>query len=62
MKNIALETVEQLRELCVEADVTLNACQMSVDVFRFDLRHLTADVSDHAAATSFLLVAWKSDV
>ncbi|MFN2288621.1 MAG: DUF4202 family protein [Chromatocurvus sp.] len=35
-KNKGVATVEELRELCIEADVKMYACQMTVDVFGFD--------------------------
>ena len=61
-KNKGVATVEELRELCVEADVELVACQMTVDVFGFDHSDFIADVTDYVGATSFLPVAQKADV
>ena len=61
-KNKGVATVEELRELCVEADVELIACQMTVDVFGFDQSEFIPEVTDYVGATSFLPVAQKSDV
>ena len=61
MKNSGVEIIDELRELCVEADVTLLACQMSVDVFAFEHCDFIADVTGFPAATSFLPVARKAD-
>lgn len=61
-KNKGVATVEELRGLCVEADVSLIACQMTVDVFGFDKREFIEEVTDYVGATSFLPIAQKSDV
>ena len=62
MKNKGVATVEELRSLCLEADVNMIACQMTVDVFGFDASEFIAEVTDFVGATSFLPVARKSDV
>jgi peroxiredoxin family protein len=61
-KNKGVASVEELRDLCIEADVKLVACQMTVDVFGFDQRDFIPEVTDYVGATSFLPVAQKSDV
>ena len=61
-KNKGVATVEELRELCLEADVKMVACQMTVDVFGFDASEFIPEVTDFVGATSFLPVAQKSDV
>ena len=61
-KNKGVATVEELRELCIEADVKMVACQMTVDVFGFDPSEFIPEVTDFVGATSFLPVAQKSDV
>ena len=60
--NKGVATVEELRELCVEAEVEMVACQMTVDVFGFDHSEFIDEVTDYVGATSFLPVAQKSDV
>jgi len=61
-RNKGVATVEELRGLCLEADVRMIACQMTVDVFGFDNSDFIPDVTDYVGATSFLPVARKSDV
>ena len=61
-RNKGVATVEELRSLCLEADVHMIACQMTVDVFGFDTSDFIPEVTDYVGATSFLPVARKSDV
>lgn len=61
-KNKGVASVEELRELCLEADVKMVACQMTVDVFGFDRSEFIPEVTDYVGATYFLPVAQKSDV
>ena len=61
-KNKGVASIEELRELCIEADVKMVACQMTVDVFGFDSNDFIPEVTDYVGATSFLPVAQKSDV
>jgi len=61
-KNKGVASVEELRELCLEADVKMVACQMTVDVFGFDHSEFIPEVTDYVGATYFLPVAQKSDV
>ena len=61
-RNKGVATVEELRGLCLEADVRMLACQMTVDVFGFDNNDFIPEVTEYVGATSFLPVARKSDV
>jgi peroxiredoxin family protein len=61
-RNKGVATVDELRSLCLEADVKMVACQMTVDVFGFDSSDFIPEVTDYVGATSFLPVAQKSDV
>ena len=61
-KNKGVATVEELRELCIEAEVKMVACQMTVDVFGFEHSDFIDEVSDYVGATYFLPVAAASDV
>ena len=60
-KNKGVATVEELRELCIEADVKMYACQMTVDVFGFSHDEFIDGV-DYVGATYFLPVAKDADV
>ncbi len=61
-KNKGVASVEELRSLCLEADVKMLACQMTVDVFGFTRDDFIPEVQDYVGATYFLPVAQKSDV
>ena len=61
-KNKGVASIEELRELCIEAEVEMVACQMTVDVFGFDNKEFIPEVTDYVGATSFLPIAQKSDV
>ena len=61
-KNKGVATVEELRELCLEADVKMIACQMTVDVFGFDQSEFIPEVTDYVGATYFLPVAKDADI
>lgn len=61
-KNKGVASVSELRELCIEADVKLVACQMTVDVFGFDKEDFIPEVTDYVGATYFLPVAREADV
>jgi len=60
--NKGVATVEELRTLCLEADVKMIACQMTVDVFGFSKSDFIPEVADYVGAASFLPTAQKSDV
>lgn len=60
-KNKGVATVDELRELCIEAEVTMYACQMTVDVFGFTHDEFIDGV-DYVGAASFLPMARESDV
>ena len=60
-KNKGVASVPELRELCIEADVKMFACQMTVDVFGFEQSEFI-DGLDFVGAASFLPMARNSDV
>ena len=61
-KNKGVASIEELRSLCLEADVNMIACQMTVDVFGFETSEFIPEVTDFVGATSFMPVARQSDV
>lgn len=61
-KNKGVASVGELRDLCIEADVKLVACQMTVDVFGFNKDDFIPEVKDYIGAASFLPVAQQADV
>lgn len=61
MKSKGVASVEELRELCVEAEVRLVACQMTVDLFEFDPKDFIDGIEFGGAAT-FFEFAGESDI
>ena len=55
-------SIEELRELSLEAGVTMSACQMTVDLFGHNPDDFIPEVKEWVGAASFLPVAQKSDV
>lgn len=61
MKAKGIASVEDLRSLCLEAEVKLIACQMTVDLFDLDSSDFI-DGIDYAGAATFFEFAGQSDV
>jgi peroxiredoxin family protein len=61
MKAKGVASVEDLREMCLEADVKLIACQMTVDLFDMNSSEFIDDI-DYAGAATFFEFAGESDV
>jgi len=62
IKNCGVATVTELRDLCLEADVKMIACQMTVELFGYNHDDFIPEVKDYVGAASFLPVAQKADV
>jgi len=61
MKSKGIASVQELRELCIEAGVKMIACQMTVDMFDFQPSDLLDGV-DYAGASTFLAFAGDADI
>ncbi|HEC12215.1 MAG TPA: peroxiredoxin family protein [Acidiferrobacteraceae bacterium] len=61
MKSKGIASVEELRSLCVEADVKLIGCQMTVDLFDFGPSEFIDGV-EFAGASMFLGFAGEADI
>ncbi|MCP5265968.1 MAG: DsrE/DsrF/DrsH-like family protein [Burkholderiaceae bacterium] len=61
MKDKGVASIEELRSLCLEADVKFIACQMTVDLFDFQQSEFI-DGIDYGGATTFLEFAGNTDV
>jgi peroxiredoxin family protein len=61
MKSKGVASVEELRELCQEAEVKLIACQMTVDLFDMDQAEFI-DGLEYAGAAAFFEFAGDSDI
>ena len=53
MKDKGVASLEELRELCGEADVKMIACQMTVDLFDMEPSEFIEDLEFGGAATFF---------
>lgn len=54
-------SLEELRDLCLEADVKFIACQMTVDLFEFDKSEFIDNV-EYGGATTFMSFAGETDI
>ena len=50
-KNKGVATIEELRDICIESDVKLIGCQMTMDVFGFEKEDFVDGVDIGGAAT-----------
>ena len=60
-KNKGVATIEELRAICIESDVKLIGCQMTMDVFGFSKDDFVDGVDIGGAAT-FLEFASEADI
>lgn len=60
LKGVA--SIAELRELSIEAEVKLVACQMTVDLFGHKKENFIDEITEWVGAASFLPYAQKSDV
>jgi peroxiredoxin family protein len=61
MKAKGVASLEELRELCQEAEVRLVACQMTVDLFEMDTKEFIDGV-EYGGAATFFEFAGESDI
>jgi peroxiredoxin family protein len=61
MKSKGVASLEELRELCIEAEVKLIACQMTVDLFEFSPNDFI-DGIEYGGAATFFEFAGESDI
>jgi peroxiredoxin family protein len=61
MKSKGVASIEELRNLCVEAEVKLIACQMTVDLFEFSNDQFI-DGIEYGGAATFFEFAGQSDI
>ena len=60
-KNKGVATIEELRDICIESDVKMIGCQMTMDVFGFSKDDFIEGI-DVAGAATFLEFASESDI
>lgn len=61
MKSKGVASLEELRSLCIEAEVKLIACQMTVDLFEFSTSDFI-DGLEYGGAATFFEFAGESDI
>jgi len=61
MKEKGVASIEELRDLCIEADVKMIACQMTVDLFDFTPDEFI-DGIEYGGAATFFEFAGESDI
>ena len=61
MKSKGVASLEELRELCLEADVKMIACQMTVDLFDMKPNDFIGGI-EYGGAATFFEFAGESDI
>ena len=61
IKKKGVASLQELRDLCIEADVKFIACQMTVDLFDFT-RDMFIDGIEYGGAATYMENALKSDI
>ncbi|MEW5769001.1 MAG: DsrE/DsrF/DrsH-like family protein [Pseudomonadota bacterium] len=54
--------IQELRDVCIESEVKLVACQMTVDLFNYRQDEFIPEIAEWIGATSYLGEARKADV
>ena len=62
VKNHGVASIPELRELCIEADVKMVACQMTVDLFGWQQEDFIPEVSEWAGAATYITNAQGADI
>ena len=62
LSNKGVASIQELRDICVESEVNIVACQMTVDLFDWSRDDFIPEISEWVGATSFLPIAQKADV
>jgi peroxiredoxin family protein len=62
LRQKGVAPIEELRDICVESEVKLMACQMTVDLFGWKKEDFIEDIGEWAGAATFLTVAQGADI
>ena len=62
VRNKGVASIAELREACIEADVELIGCQMTVDLFGYSREDFVPEVKEFVGAATFLPMARDADV
>jgi peroxiredoxin family protein len=60
--NKGVASISELRSACIEADVKLIGCQMTVDLFGYSREDFVPEVKEYVGAATFLPMAKDADV
>lgn len=61
-KAKGVPSIKELRDICVESEVRLLACRMTVDLFNYRQDEFIPEIAEWIGATSYLAEARKADV
>jgi len=61
LKKHGVASLQELRDLCLEAEVKFVACQMTVDLFEFDKSEFI-DNAEYGGAATFMEFAGNTDI
>jgi len=61
LKKHGVASLQELRDLCLEAEVKFVACQMTVDLFEFDKSEFIDNI-EYGGAASFMEFAGETDI
>jgi peroxiredoxin family protein len=62
IRNKGVASVEDLRQMAIDAGVNLIGCQMTVDLFGFRREDIIPEVKEYVGAATFLPMARDADV
>ncbi len=62
IRNKGVAGIAELRDACIEADVQLIGCQMTVDLFGYAREDFVPQVKEYVGAATFLPLARDADV
>jgi len=62
VESKGVASIEELRDACLEGEVDMIACQMTVDLFGHNKEDFIPEISEWVGATTFLPYARKSDI
>ncbi|MCU7834009.1 MAG: DsrE/DsrF/DrsH-like family protein [gamma proteobacterium symbiont of Taylorina sp.] len=62
LTNKGVASILELRDICIESEVKMIACQMTVDLFDWSRDDFIPEISEWVGAASFLPIAQKAEV
>ena len=62
VKNNGIATIPELRELCIDAEVKLVGCQMTIGLFGWKQEDFIPEVSEWAGAATYISNAQGADI